>query len=279
MTEPAKRPWFRFYPSDHRGDAKLRMCSLAARGLWIELCSVMHEAEPYGHLLVGGNVPKLPQIAILVGAPQAQVAALLGELELQGVFSRTAQQVIFSRRMVRDKLRDDRQREIGKRGGNPHLMARPGADVKPTPMSTPGPRVNPEDIPHMPEARDSEAPDGASGAVAPLDPAKLMFDAGRRLLTRHGVAAKQAGSMLGAWRRDYGDAALIAAIGAAVREEAQQPAEFIVGCLRRHGHGARRLNPELDAGDPGLAALREFVRGQPRHAGLAAERDDAGGAG
>ena len=48
-------PWMKFYPSDWRADPALRMCSLGARGLWAEMMCIMHEAEPYGCLLVNGQ--------------------------------------------------------------------------------------------------------------------------------------------------------------------------------------------------------------------------------
>jgi hypothetical protein len=60
------RPWLRWYPGDWRADPRLRMCSLAARGLWIELLGFMHEAEPYGHFIVGGAAPSEREIAKLV---------------------------------------------------------------------------------------------------------------------------------------------------------------------------------------------------------------------
>lgn len=37
-------PWLKFYPTDWRSDPALKMCSLAARGLWIEMIALMHEA-------------------------------------------------------------------------------------------------------------------------------------------------------------------------------------------------------------------------------------------
>ena len=45
-----KLPWMKFYPADWRADPALRMCSLAARGLWMEMLSIMHEADPRGSL-------------------------------------------------------------------------------------------------------------------------------------------------------------------------------------------------------------------------------------
>ena len=94
-------PWFKFFPTDWRADPSLRMCSLAARGLWIEMIGLMHEAVPYGHLLMSGNSPTDSQLALLAGAPSDQIPDLIGELEAAGVFSRTTKGVIYSRRMTR----------------------------------------------------------------------------------------------------------------------------------------------------------------------------------
>ena len=98
--------------------------------------------------------------------------------------------------------------------------------------------------PSQPQPPSSDA--SASGAAAPLDPAKLVFSEGRKLLIAAGRTPDQAGKILGGWRKDYTDSDLIAAIGACVREGAEQPVEFIAGCLRRtngkrDGKGDRML--------------------------------------
>lgn len=99
----ATRPWFKFYPTSWRSDQGLRFCSLAARGLWIELLCVMHAAKPYGHLVVNGISPTMAQIANLSGTLEAEAEALLSELERAGVFSRNKAKTIYSRRMVKDE--------------------------------------------------------------------------------------------------------------------------------------------------------------------------------
>lgn len=114
-------PWFKFFPTDWRADPSLRMCSLAARGLWIEMIGLMHEAVPYGHLLMAGNSPTDSQLALLAGAPSDQIPDLIGELEAAGVFSRTTKGVIYSRRMARTYKKVAIARKNGKTGGNPTL--------------------------------------------------------------------------------------------------------------------------------------------------------------
>ena len=116
-----RQPWMKWYPADWRSDVKLRMCSYAARGLWVDMLTLMHEAEPYGHLLVGAVSPSTKQLAALLGATQKETETLLRELEEAGVFSRTEAGVIYSRRMVRDREKAEIDRENGRNGGNPAL--------------------------------------------------------------------------------------------------------------------------------------------------------------
>ncbi len=118
-----KRPAFQFYGGDWLRDPGLRACSLTARGLWIDMISIMSQVEePYGYLVFAARkdgdkdghkdilTPILPGVlARMVGASEGEVSQLLDELESFGVFSRTAEGVIFSRRMVRDeKVRQSR---------------------------------------------------------------------------------------------------------------------------------------------------------------------------
>lgn len=109
-----QRPWMKFYPADWQADELLGMCTLAARGLWIEMIGVMHKADPYGHLVVNGRPPTDTQLAALARCPPDQIPSLLEELENAGVFSRTRTRVIYSRRMTRDERRskDGRKAKI-----------------------------------------------------------------------------------------------------------------------------------------------------------------------
>lgn len=129
----ARDPWMKFYPQDWRADEKLRVCSLAARGLWVEMLALMHRSERYGQLLVNGNAPTLEQLSVLAGASPSEVSALLAELDGAGVFSRTGSGVLYSRRMTRDAKKAKIARENGKSGGNPSLRNKKGnsASVNP----------------------------------------------------------------------------------------------------------------------------------------------------
>lgn len=139
----SKQPWFKFYPSDWRSDPALRMCSLAARGFWMEMIGIMHEATPRGHLLIAGRPVPPEKLAALAGVSAEVAFKLLSELEEAGVFSRKKNGVVFSRRMERDEQKARKNRENGAMGGNPTLC-----NINEKEQS-----VNPQDKPQKPEAR------------------------------------------------------------------------------------------------------------------------------
>lgn len=73
------------------------------------MLAFMHEAEPYGHLRLNGKDIGAVGLARMVGSALKATESLLRELEEAGVFSRTQEGTIFSRRMVRDQeLREKR---------------------------------------------------------------------------------------------------------------------------------------------------------------------------
>lgn len=117
-----KRPSFQFYPADWRKDSALQSCSVAARGLWIEMLCIMNECKPYGHLAINGKAISVAQLARLIGETEKVVKGLLNELESAGVFSRTEQGGIYSRRMISDEKIRVIRGNAGKLGGNPNLL-------------------------------------------------------------------------------------------------------------------------------------------------------------
>lgn len=106
----------KFYPADWRSDPALRSCTISARGLWIEMMAIMHEAEPYGSLLVKGKRVDKKQLAALAGVPERECTALLLELEGMRVFERDTDGTIYSRRMRRDHARaEEGRKQVSKR--------------------------------------------------------------------------------------------------------------------------------------------------------------------
>jgi hypothetical protein len=103
-------PWIKFSPAAWRGDQGLRAVSLAARGLWIDCLCIMHEAKPYGHLVLNGEPVDDGTLARITGATVDEVQALMAELRQAGVFGLTSKGVVFSRRMTKDHARAQKGR-------------------------------------------------------------------------------------------------------------------------------------------------------------------------
>jgi hypothetical protein len=121
-VEKIKRPSFQFYPADWRKDPALSVCSLAAKGLWVDLICIAHESETYGCLAINGSPMSDIQIARAVGEQPKVITKLLAELEQAGVFSRNDGGAIYSRRMVRDEHIRNVRGQAGRLGGNPNLV-------------------------------------------------------------------------------------------------------------------------------------------------------------
>jgi hypothetical protein len=111
MEARMSAPWMKFYPRDWRGDQALRSVSIAARGLWMECLCIMHEARPYGHLMLNGQPVEDGALARMTGASVDEVSALMAELRKAGAFSVTREGVIFSRRMTKDHARANKGRK------------------------------------------------------------------------------------------------------------------------------------------------------------------------
>ena len=120
-AEPKLR-WSKFWWKDWQGDQGLRSCSVAARGLWMDLLCIAHEGDPYGHVTINGTAPTVKRLATISGIAEGAAKTLLEELREAGVFSVTEDGVIFSRRMVRDKAASGRGKDHGENGGNPEIL-------------------------------------------------------------------------------------------------------------------------------------------------------------
>ncbi|MEN6549141.1 MAG: hypothetical protein ABFE07_24110 [Armatimonadia bacterium] len=101
----------KFYPRDWRGDQALRAVSIGARGLWIECLCIMHEAKPYGHLLLNGEPVGGDALARMTGTTVDEAQALMAELRQAGVFGLTRAGIVFSRRMTKDHAASQKGRK------------------------------------------------------------------------------------------------------------------------------------------------------------------------
>jgi hypothetical protein len=133
-------PYAKFYPCDWMSDPAVRVCSLAAQGLWINLLCMMFQTGGYLSMVATDSEQKT--IAKLTGNRQETIRKLLSELEIAGVFSRTETGTIYSRRIVRDVAKAQQDQENGRKGGNPTLVKGVNPQVNPTLNPPIKPQVN-----------------------------------------------------------------------------------------------------------------------------------------
>lgn len=266
----SQRPWMKFYPADWQADELLGMCTLAARGLWVEMIGIMHKAVPYGHLLVNGRNPTDVQLAALARCPPDQVPGLLDELENAGVFSRARNRTIYSRRMTRDeKRRKDGQtgKITGQKVPNSRrsqLIEKAGDKIATLKVAG---KVD-DQPPSNPEARDQNPEKEDSGAIAPgdADPVKLLWDRGLMIVGKHNR------SLLGKLCKQHGNVAVMEAIVCTEQETRADPLSFLLGCLKnakQEMNGHAKLTP----------ANQRFLAGREATLRAVLERERAAEAG
>jgi hypothetical protein len=127
------------------------MCSLAARGLLVEMIAIMHEAEPYGHLLIAGKALDDAALALQVGAPKRDVERLRAELEEHGVIERLESGVLTNPRMIRDEATRLKRAAGGKDSLRNPKVPRPKDTIKD--ILEGGPKLESEGPPQIPDAR------------------------------------------------------------------------------------------------------------------------------
>lgn len=153
MACDLKRPAFQFYAGDWRSNAKLRRCSHAERGIWLEVLCLMHDSERYGVLdwplkdiaqAVGCKVSELQSIVrkqVMKGAESGKVEAFIFTPRHAGkdgapvtLIAETPGPLWYSSRMVRDEYIRTKRGE-STRFESPH----PAPDT--TPKATPDPPI------------------------------------------------------------------------------------------------------------------------------------------
>jgi hypothetical protein len=277
--------WFKFYPTDWRADPALRLCSIGARGLWMEMLCVMHEAAPRGYLIVNGAAVTEMQLAGLAGISQQDAASHLAELEAAGVFSRADDGTIFSRRMRRDDEKDERDRANGRAGGNPALKR----GVNPQDKAKDKVKDKAQDKAQKPDTRNQKSeysePDGsAPDADAPRDdPRARLFRVGLATLSRiSGRGPDRCRSLVGRWLKATGDDPIevLAAIEDAERNQVVHPVQWIEARFRSRappsGGRAPRPGSREDTRERTIHALRKLKDYARSHSDDEARGGDAG---
>lgn len=200
-----KRPSFQFYPADWRSNAKLRRCTHAQRGIWIEVMCLLHDAEEYGLLrwplkdIAQAISCKLHELralqtkGVLKGADDGeQCAAFIFTPRHAGkdgiqvtLVASQAGPVWYSSRMVTDE-------HIRKKRGE---ETRFGEEPKPAPKAAPMPPFGYG--PTSSSSSTSIKPSANAGEKPPASPKDFLFQDALQALKAQGVEEVGARSLLG----------------------------------------------------------------------------------
>lgn len=261
-----KRPALQFYIGDWKKDPELRACSLAARGLWIDMLCLMYESPRRGYLIIKDKPPSVPSLARIVGADVADVERLLKELDDMGVYS-IEDGAIYCRRMVRDAKRSETYRQNGVKGGNPALVGK-------LDNQNSNPPDNREVIPFV-EDEDEDESVSQSSRAKPNDPPGFVRWWGEYPKRRRTGRKK----CLDLWKR-HGLEQRADAVIAALRRHRTDPqwtkdgGQFTPMATTYLNQG--RYDDDADTEAPGLAislppekvAVRDWLLAQTSHARL-----------
>jgi len=212
-----RQPWMKFYPADWRAEPKLRLISREARSLWLDMVGLMFEAGT-GRLEVAGRPMTERELAATLGDNPRTVKKLLSEIEGAGVSSRDGTGFIYSRRIIRDFERAEKDKSNGRKGGNPALKNK-GLDEN---------VVNPEVKAQMLDARCQSSVSKDTGADAPPDADKVFWDSAKNF-----IGGSNPGAMIGKWIRDHGKSEAAAAISDAQVNRAVEPRAYIQKILTK----------------------------------------------
>lgn len=246
----SKRRWSKFWWQDYERDPALRLCSLAAQGLWMRLLCLMHEAEPYGHLCVNHRPLHTRQLAQMLGVSDRQIQRLMVELREAGVYSTTPEGAVFCRRLLRDKAASDLGAQWGRTGGNPQLKPTSAANPAPQPgqqperageaLTTPAPQP----LKHQEAEAESEAETSLTAFGPDTDARTHLFNTGLLFLKRvTGRPDRSARALLGKWLKMLADdaATLLAVLAECEAFNPAEPVSWLEATIRH------RLAAQSDA--------------------------------
>lgn len=113
-------PWAKWYHRDWRSEPKLKLCSRAARSLWLDYLGLIHEGGDH-RLHINGTVPTDKQLGDILGDNPRTIKKLTAELVLNGVCSIDQEGFVYSRKVFQGRIKHERDATNGRMGGNPAL--------------------------------------------------------------------------------------------------------------------------------------------------------------
>lgn len=201
--------WFRMYESI-LDDPKVQKLKPELFRAWVNILALTCRRD--------GVLPGADDIAFALRISEKQVAELLSGLATHGLLDRHGdgyEPHNWRARQYKSDTSADRMRRHRER----HRDVTPPVTVTRSESET--------------DTETDSVPNG-TGAAAPVDPVKALFDAGVELLTKAGTRPTNARSLIGKWRSDHGDESVMAAIGAANAAKVSEPTEWVTKYLANH---------------------------------------------
>jgi len=125
------RPAMMWFWDDWFSAPEVRICSLAARGLWIDMLGIMAKSEIWGTLLIAGKQIDSKTLAKICNTVEQEIKPLLSELKNNKVFSILEDGTIFCRRMLAESQVSQARSEAGKKGAEARWQTDGNLDGKP----------------------------------------------------------------------------------------------------------------------------------------------------
>ena len=156
---------------DWTGDPRLRLVSLAARGLWLECLCLMRTAPRTGYLETTAGTPVSDgALARIACAQEADITALRRELADNAIPSvEEGTGVWYCRRMADEAARSEKCSAAGRKGGgNPAFSAATAKEAAPRRTRAPSEAVSPAGEEHAHPPADDPAKDDKPKPRNPL---------------------------------------------------------------------------------------------------------------
>ncbi len=236
----ARKPWFKFWPEY---ELALRCVSPSACRVGISMLSLCNQSSRRGFALLSGRPASALQIARLAVADCTPDEAALWCRELceSAMASFNESDASFCiPRLVQDESEDGRDRENGKKGGNPRL-----ANPLPTPCQPPpNPSLSSSCSSSLPSG--SEGGRGETSPPAPTGQIRPHFDDDPPVLSHWLPAAKR---LLDLYPRRMGGRAAVSAFAVALQAVADRgdtdPEAYLSQSVRTFAEAVKGKAPDF----------------------------------
>jgi len=125
-----RHKWFKFDAETWLSDPKLRLVSYRAKGIWIHLICLCHLSERYGYLVINKQKMCKETVRQLLNLSRTDTIHLQQLID-NGILRQDKDGFFYCHKLLKDKDLEERQREFGKKGGNPSLNPTLNPSLKP----------------------------------------------------------------------------------------------------------------------------------------------------